>query len=223
VDRGILDLLRLGQAVSHPQAPELVACRERLERLARRAGIDEQYPVRCSQAEVQAHVRPRDLGEHHFVVMQQSLWVTGEPPDRRVHRGSFHGGTVALPDADTALAQTIAHTIAFWSSEDPVLRPLYGAAAVDPAAQDLVDRQRADRRRKYERLVRNLHHAHRLRSGLTHQRALNLLLVLSSYNTYRELRAGGLSDRQATALLQENSARAAPSRRCPPRLGEPSA
>jgi hypothetical protein len=39
------------------------------------------------------------------------------------------------------------------------------------AAQDLVDRQRADRRGEYDRLVHNLQRAHRLRPGLTKQRA----------------------------------------------------
>jgi AcrR family transcriptional regulator len=108
---------------------------------------------------------------------------------------------VELTDADTALAETIAYTLRFWSSEDPILRQLYGAAAVDPAAQALVDRQRADRRSEYERLVRNLNRSHRLR--VTPQRALAALLVLSSYDTYRELREAGQSDRQATAFLQE--------------------
>lgn len=113
--------------------------------------------------------------------------------------------TVELGDADTALAETIALTVRFWSSEDPVLRQLYGVAAIDPAAQALVDRQRADRRGECDRLVRNLHRAHRLRTGVTQQRALTLLLVLTSYDTYRELREAGLSDRQATTLLQQTA------------------
>jgi AcrR family transcriptional regulator len=113
--------------------------------------------------------------------------------------------TVELTDADTALAETLALTVRFWSTEDPILRQLYGVAAIDPAAKDLVDRQRADRRNEYKRLVHNLHRADRLRTGLTQQRALNLLLVLSSYDTYRELRQAGLSDRQATTLLQQTA------------------
>src|SRR3954465_5301156 len=52
--------------------------------------------------------------------------------------------TVDGPDAEAALAGTIAESIDFWSSEDAVLRHLYGVAAIDPAAQDLVDRQRRD-------------------------------------------------------------------------------
>jgi AcrR family transcriptional regulator len=114
---------------------------------------------------------------------------------------------VELPDADAALTETIANAVRFWASEDPILRQLYGVAAIDSAAQDLVDRQRADRRSELERLVANLHRAHRLRSGVSRQRALSLLLVLSSYETFRELREAGLSERQATVLLQDSARR----------------
>ena len=108
---------------------------------------------------------------------------------------------VGLPDADEALARTIANTVRFWSSEDAILSQLYGVAAIDPAARDLVDRQRADRRGEMERLVRNLRDAGRLR--VAERRALALLLVLTSYETFRELRAAGLSERQMVAFLQE--------------------
>jgi AcrR family transcriptional regulator len=113
--------------------------------------------------------------------------------------------TVELPDAEAALAETIASSVGFWSSEDPILRELYGVVALDSAATRLVDRQRADRRQGLERLVRNLRSVRRLRTGVTPQRALNLLLVLSSYDTYRELREAGLSDPQTTALLQDTA------------------
>src|SRR5947208_12375816 len=53
---------------------------------------------------------------------------------------------VELPDAEEALRQTIANSVRFWSSEDAILSQLYGVVAIDPAASDLVDRQRADRR-----------------------------------------------------------------------------
>src|SRR2546421_7950749 len=64
--------------------------------------------------------------------------------------------SVQLPDADAALADTIANTVGFWSSEDSILSQLYGVAAIDPAAQDLVDRQRADRSSERERLANHL-------------------------------------------------------------------
>jgi AcrR family transcriptional regulator len=110
---------------------------------------------------------------------------------------------VESPDADTALADTVAGSIAFWSSEDSVLRHLYGVASIDPAAQDLVDRQRADRRSELERLVRNLARAGRLRKETNERRALALLLVLTSFETFRELREAGLTDRQLTTTLQQ--------------------
>jgi AcrR family transcriptional regulator len=112
---------------------------------------------------------------------------------------------VESPDSDVALAQTIANSIRFWSSEDPILSQLYGVVAIDPAAHDLVDRQRADRRGELERLVRNLRRAGRLRQGTTERGALALLLVLTSYETFRELREAGLSDRRLTATLQETA------------------
>jgi AcrR family transcriptional regulator len=114
--------------------------------------------------------------------------------------------TVALADPDQALVRTISGTVRFWSAEDGILRGLYGAATVDPAAQDLVDRQRSDRREELERLVRNLARARRFRRGMSERRALSLLLVLTSYETYRELRAAGLSDRGLTKLLQDTAA-----------------
>jgi AcrR family transcriptional regulator len=111
--------------------------------------------------------------------------------------------TVEGTDRDSALADTIADAMRFWASEDPVLRHLYGVVSIDPAARDLVDRQRADRRSELERLARNLARGGSLRT--TERRALALLLVLTSYETFRELREAGLSDRQLTATLQETA------------------
>jgi AcrR family transcriptional regulator len=111
---------------------------------------------------------------------------------------------VELPDADAALAETVANAVRFWSSEDAILSQLYGVVAIDPAAQDLVDRQRSDRRGEIERLARHLHEAGRLRHDTSERRALVLLLVLTSYETFRELREAGLPDAELTATLQES-------------------
>ncbi len=111
---------------------------------------------------------------------------------------------VELPDPEAALTETIANTVRFWSSEDPILSQLYGVAAIDPAAQDLVNRQRTDRRSELERLARNLRSAGQLRSGVGERRALALLLVLTSYETFRELREAGLSNRELTKSLVES-------------------
>jgi AcrR family transcriptional regulator len=111
--------------------------------------------------------------------------------------------TVDDPDPDAALAGTIAHAMQFWSSEDPVLRHLYGVVSIDPAAHDLVERQRNDRRSELERLARNLARGGRLRT--TERRALALLLVLTSYETFRELREAGFTDRQLGATLHDTA------------------
>jgi AcrR family transcriptional regulator len=108
---------------------------------------------------------------------------------------------VGLPDADAALAETVAHAVRFWSSEDPILSQLYGVVAIDPAARAFVERQRADRRGEMTRLVRNLERAGRLRDGLTEERGLSLLMVLTSYETFCELRLAGSADPAITDAL----------------------
>ena len=91
-----------------------------------------------------------------------------------------------------------------WSTEDAVLQPLYGLTGIDPAANELVGRQRADRRSEMERLALNLQRQGLLARGTGRRRAVAVLLILTSYETFRELRADGFSDRQAVALLRES-------------------
>jgi hypothetical protein len=59
-----------------------------------------------------------------------------------------------------------------------------------------VDRQRADRRGELQRVARHLD---------LDKRALALLLVLTSYETFSELRRAGLSDRALSELLLETA------------------
>jgi AcrR family transcriptional regulator len=113
--------------------------------------------------------------------------------------------TVELPDQDAAVAKTIALSMRFWASETAVLSQLYGVEAIDPAARDLVERQREDRRGEMDRLSRNLHAAGRLRSGISRRRAVELLMMLTSYETFRELRLAGLSERRLTETLQDSA------------------
>jgi AcrR family transcriptional regulator len=107
---------------------------------------------------------------------------------------------VALPDTHEALQQLFANTVRFWSSEDGVLSQLYGVVAVDPAAQAFVDRQYDDRRGELERLARRLK-----RKGLSERSALATLMLLTSYDTFRELRRAGLGDHEITRKLQETA------------------
>ena len=112
---------------------------------------------------------------------------------------------VDLPDADAALNETISNTVRFWSSEDTVLAQLYGVAAIDPAAQELVDRQRSDRRSEMARLARRLKVSGRLRARTSEKAALTTLMLLTSYDSFRELREAGLSEREVTRTLLESA------------------
>ncbi|HZO62752.1 MAG TPA: TetR/AcrR family transcriptional regulator [Gaiellaceae bacterium] len=97
-------------------------------------------------------------------------------------------------DPDEALGGLIAGSVRFWSVHERILAPLYGVAAVDEAAARLVARQRDDRRRVTSALAR------RLDPGA---RTAALLLVLTSFETYLELRRHArLSEREVVRTLQ---------------------
>jgi AcrR family transcriptional regulator len=110
--------------------------------------------------------------------------------------------TIMLPDPETALVRTIVLAMRFWESEDAILSGLYGVVAIDPAARDLVGRQRADRRSEMRRLALRLHTTGTLRPGISTARAQDVLMVLTSYETYRELREAGRSAKRLTAELE---------------------
>src|SRR3954451_22005399 len=109
--------------------------------------------------------------------------------------------SVTADDPAAALAETIAHAVEFWSSEDAVLSQLYGVAAIDAAAADLVERQRRDRRGEMTRLVRHMRKAGVMREEVSERQALVFLMLLTSYESYRELRHADLSDGAATSTL----------------------
>ena len=92
------------------------------------------------------------------------------------------------------------HVVGFWAAEEKILVELYGVAAVDPAARDLVERQRRDRHGELRRLVRVL--------GLKESRVFPTLALLTSFETYLELRRhAGLSSRRVVQTLQDAARR----------------
>ena len=78
-------------------------------------------------------------------------------------------------------------------------------AEIDPGARNFVERQRADRHGEMERLSRSLQRRKCLPQGTTQRRAFAVLMVLTSYETYRELGHTGLSDAEITRTLHESS------------------
>lgn len=115
--------------------------------------------------------------------------------------------SVEIEDVHEATRESIADAVRFWASEDSVLQQLYGVAAVDPAAQALVDRQLRDRRGEMQKLARRLDESKSLRSGVDRGEALAHLLTLTSYGTYRELHQEGLSDAKLIRHLQSAAER----------------
>jgi AcrR family transcriptional regulator len=90
----------------------------------------------------------------------------------------------------------IGHVVDFWTSEEPILVQLYGVGAADPAAGDLVARQRRDRYAELERLLE--------RVGRAADRDLFARLAnLTSFETFEELRRGvGLEPEQVKETLR---------------------
>jgi AcrR family transcriptional regulator len=93
----------------------------------------------------------------------------------------------------TDVDRLIELSVEFWAADEPIFGQLYGAAAVDPAAGDFVERQRLDRTKEIGRI--------------TPDKTLRArLLLLTSFETYRELRRGaGLSPAEVTKTLQRLS------------------
>jgi AcrR family transcriptional regulator len=101
------------------------------------------------------------------------------------------------------VGEWIARVVDFWEAEEPILRQLYGVAAVDPAARDLVERQRNDRHTELRRLLRSI--------GASGKRSFAALSLLTSFETYVELRRNvGLSKREVVRTLQRDAARLLP-------------
>lgn len=99
------------------------------------------------------------------------------------------------------VSEFIALVVDFWSAEEKVLAQLYGAAAIDPAAGALVERQHRDRQNELKRLLRGA----RIEGHL----AFAELCMLTSFETYRELRRNaGLSKRDVVSTLQRAAQRA---------------
>ncbi len=111
-------------------------------------------------------------------------------------------GAGELEDPNVALGELVGSSVRFWAAHERLLAPLYGVVAVDPAAARLVERQRRDRTSVLARFARRLHRERRLAAGTGEQRALALLLVLTSFETYLELRRhAGLPEREVVRTL----------------------
>jgi len=102
------------------------------------------------------------------------------------------GGAWALREIRTTtnVDRLIDLAVEFWAADERIFEQLYGAAAVDPAARDFVERQRLDRENEIRRIA-------------TSKEEQAQLLLLTSFEAYRELRrVAGLSQAEVTETLQ---------------------
>jgi predicted metal-dependent phosphoesterase TrpH len=105
-----------------------------------------------------------------------------------------------LADPREAATQVIGQGIRFWDSEESLHRHLYGLAEIDESAAEFVERQTADRRSVVERIVRRAADAGILRAGVSETQARATLLLLTSFHTFEELRAAGLTLEETEAF-----------------------
>jgi AcrR family transcriptional regulator len=110
---------------------------------------------------------------------------------------------IKVDDYEAAVGLVIENSMGFWSSEEAVLSQLYGVAAIDSSARDLVDRQREDRRQELETFARRLRRAGKLRAGVSERQALARLMIFTSFETYCELGELSLSQRERVKTLTE--------------------
>jgi AcrR family transcriptional regulator len=107
---------------------------------------------------------------------------------------------LAAAKESRTVAEVIARSVDFWAAEEQTLAPLYGAAAVDPAAGELVERQRRDRQNELRRILRL--------EGRADRETFALISLLTSFETYLELRRHArLPKRRVVETLQEAAAR----------------
>jgi AcrR family transcriptional regulator len=98
------------------------------------------------------------------------------------------------------LDEFVGALVDFWATEEQLLVQLYHAAAVDPAAQDFVDRQRRDRHGELRRVL-----------GEWGGERFAALAVATSFESYLELRRGAGLSKEAVARTLRSLARGASS------------
>jgi AcrR family transcriptional regulator len=95
---------------------------------------------------------------------------------------------LALPDAARALDATIAACCELWENQGAILEQLQAIVVLEPGASALIAAQHDDQRQALAHLTARLARAPGLRRGLTKQRVTATLHMLTSLESYRELR-----------------------------------
>ena len=103
-----------------------------------------------------------------------------------------------------ALEAFVAASCAFWDLQGFILAQLKAIVVLEPEASTLIEEQRRDQREVVAGLVRRLERGGHLRDGVTRARAVAAIHLVTSLESYRELRHGaGMSRRQSAETLTD--------------------
>jgi AcrR family transcriptional regulator len=113
------------------------------------------------------------------------------------------------PDPVQALRQVVIAGTGIWAADTALVRNLLALARAQPAAVPVIERLELGRVAALERLADRLYQAGRLRDGLARSGAVDLLLVITAFAAWDELRTGrNRSPAAATAVITGLAVRA---------------
>jgi AcrR family transcriptional regulator len=93
-----------------------------------------------------------------------------------------------VPDPVQALRQVVIAGTGIWATDTALVRNLLVLARAQPAVVPVIERLELGRAAALERLADRLHQADRLRDGLSRPGAVDLLLVITAFAAWDELR-----------------------------------
>jgi AcrR family transcriptional regulator len=109
-----------------------------------------------------------------------------------------------MEDPVSALEAVIEPSCALWEARGFIVEQLYAIVVLEPGAAALIDEIEADQRSDLQALTRRLIRAGRLRPGFGEARAVAMLHVLTSLESFLRLRRTyGLSLRQTRETIAE--------------------
>lgn len=141
------------------------------------------------------------FGSKLGVLEALSVRCSGGPEIRGV-REAFQ-----VDDPRAAVAAVVAAVAALWERQGHILLTAKAVVELEPGAIRIIDEQRADQRRSIERLVSRLVDGGALRDGLGAGEAVATLHMITSVESFVELRRhGGLPLHRTVELLTQLAA-----------------
>jgi AcrR family transcriptional regulator len=111
------------------------------------------------------------------------------------------------PNAALAVRLYVKEVVAFLAQEEPLLRNIYGLAAIETETGRVIGRWDLLRKELLAWLVKRLSDQGRLRSGVSQQQAVDVLWMLTSFRSFAQLHMhSGLSVRATGAVLSDLAA-----------------